>query len=77
MDQAGIEWRGNNVIPPERQRLSISNRNFIRHIFAREIGKRVRTSDLHLIVDRARVNIQRTSEQIREPQHVVHLIGII
>ena len=77
MDQTWVKWRGDNVIPTEGQLAAIGHRDFIRHVRPREFRQSARASDLHLVIDRARVNIQSTAEQIRESQYVVHLVRVI
>ena len=51
--------------------------HLIRHILARQIGQRLGRGDLHRLVDRAGTHVQRATEDVGEPQHVVDLIGIV
>ena len=77
MDQSRIERCRDDILPPKGQLLPIGHGDLVRHVFPRQRGKRLGTGDLHLVVDGARVNIQRAPEQIGKAEDVIDLIGIV
>ena len=77
VDQTRIKRCRDDVIATKSQRFAISKRHLIRHILARQCGQRMSTSDLHLVVDGARIDVQRAAEQVGKAQNVVHLVGIV
>ncbi len=77
MNQAWIKRCWNDVVAPKCQVFSVGKRHLIRHIFAREIGKRMRASNLHFIVNCTRMNVQSTAEKIWKAKHIVNLIWVI
>ena len=77
MDQPRVEGRRNDVVAPERKLAAIGHRHFVRDILARQFGQGARAGDLHFVIDRTGMDIQRTAEQIRKTKNIVHLVGII
>ena len=77
VDQPRVEGRRDDVVAPEGQLAAIGHRHLVGHVLAREPRQRLGAGDLHLVVDRAGMDVQRPAEEIGEPQHVVDLVGII
>ena len=77
MDQTRVKRRWDDIIPPKRQFATIGHGNFVRNIFAGQFRQRVRTGNLHFIVDGAGVDVQGTAEQIGKAKHVVDLVRIV
>ena len=77
IDQARVEGRRNDVVPPKGQFAPIGHRNLVGDILARELGKSLRTGNFHGIIDGPCPNIQRPSEEIGETKHVIDLIWVI
>ena len=48
-----------------------------RHIFLCEGGERLRSSNLHFLINGTGPNIERTTENVRESQNVIHLVRIV
>ena len=77
VNQTRVKRRRNDIITAKGQLFSIGHSNFVRHIFTSQFCESIRTSDLHLVVDRTSIHVERTTEQIREAQNVVHLVRIV
>ncbi len=77
MDQTRVKWRWNDVIATKGQFAPIGHCHFVRNIFAGQFRQGVGTRNFHFIVNCACVNVQCTTEQIGEPQNVVHLVRVI
>ena len=74
----GIERHRNDVVAAEtRPGALICNCDFIGHVFAREVGKRMRGGDLHLHVDGLGAHVERAAEYVWEAEDVVDLVGIV
>lgn len=75
---ARIEGFGNQVLAPELQpRDAIGAANGIRNVFLGQVGQRLRGCQLHLFVDGGGAHVERPSENERESQNIVDLVGII
>ena len=77
-DQARVKRGWNDVFrailqtPP-----GIGRGHLIRHIFTRQGCHRMGRGNFHVLVDGGCLHIKCTTENIREAQHVVDLVGII
>ena len=77
-DQPGVERHRDNVFRPEfRPGPLIGRGDLIRHVLSGQLGQRPDGGDFHFHVDLRRAHIQRAAEQVREAQHVIHLVGIV
>ena len=76
-DQARIEGGGDDVIRPEGRVRAVGRSHFLRHPLSRELGDGFGSGDLHLLVDRGRLDVERAAEDEGEAQHVVDLVGEI
>ncbi len=76
-DQPRIERRGDDVVAPELVVDAVSRGDFLGHPLARQPGDRLGGGDLHLLVDRGRLDIERAAEDEGEAEHVVDLVGIV
>ena len=77
VDQTRVEGRRDDVVAPEGQLAAIGHRDLIRHILPRQLRQSLGTGDLHLVIDRAGVDVERAAEKVREPKDVVDLVGIV
>ncbi len=55
----------------------IGRRHLIGHVFARQFRKGLGRSDLHRVVDGARLHVERPAENVGKAQNVVDLVGIV
>ena len=76
-DQPRIERGRDDVVAAEFQLPAIGDLDLVGHVLARQLGQRPGAGDLHLVVDRARVDVQRAAEQVGKAQHVVDLVRIV
>ena len=75
-EQAGIEGFGDQILPPELQVLTtVDGGGFGSGRLTSQFRDPLDASDLHVIVDGGRPDIERTAEDKREAQDVVDLIG--
>ena len=77
VDQARIKRGRDDIITPKLELFTVGHRDLVWDIFAGQISERTCAGDLHFVIDCAGMNIKRTTEQIREAQHVVYLVRII
>ena len=77
MDQSRIKRCWDDIVTSKRKVFPIGQCNFIRHLLAGQLGKRVSASNFHLIVDCTGVNVQCATEQIWKAQNIVHLVWIV
>ena len=76
-DKARIEGGGDDVFAAIAQALAIDLGDRVGHVGAGQLRDGVGRGDLHRLVDGARLNVERSAEDIGEAQHVVDLVGII
>ena len=75
---ARIEGLGNDVLAAELEALHVVGaQHGIGHVFLGQGGQRAGGGQHHFIVDGGGAHVQRAAENEREPQHVVHLVGVV
>ncbi|MPL61035.1 hypothetical protein SDC9_06602 [bioreactor metagenome] len=77
VDQPRVEGRRDDVVAPEGQLAAIGDRHLVGHVLAGQLGQGLGAGDLHLVVDRTGMDVERAAEEIGEAQNVVHLVRII
>jgi hypothetical protein len=77
LHQARIERRGDDIVQPELVVLAIGGGHFLGHRLARQFGDRGGGGDLHFLVDRHGLHVERATEDVGEAQDVVDLVGIV
>src|SRR5256885_17005021 len=77
-DQPGIERYRNDVVGAIGwARAAIGDRDLVGDVLAGELGQRVRSGNLHLLIDSARGDVERAAEDVGETEHIVDLVGIV
>ena len=75
---ARVEGLGDDVIRAEFHRFhTVGAAHGIRHVLASEFRQGERSREHHLLIDGGGADIQRSAEDEREAEHVVHLVRII
>ena len=73
--QTRVERLRNQMVRPELQILTLGTLgDHIGSLHPRQLGNRMDTGHLHLVVDRGRADIERAAEDVGEAQHVVDLV---
>ncbi len=77
-EHPGIEGLGDYVFPAELQLLSsVSFSDGIRNVLLSQLGQRVGGGQLHFVVYLRGPDIQCASEDEREAQHIIDLVGVV
>ena len=77
-NQTRVERHRNDVVRPIAQAApGIGGGDFVRDVFARQLGQRLGGGDFHFVVDRPCADVQRAAEDIRKTEHVVDLVRVI
>ena len=77
IDETRIEGGGNDIVTPKTEVLAISHGDLVRHILARQGSQCLGAGNLHCVIDRTGVDVQRPPEEIGKTKDVVHLVGVI
>ena len=73
--QARVERLRNNIVTTKGEIFtSVYQTYLLRYSFLGKIGDSTYRSEFHFFVDFSSANVQRSAEDIREPEHVVHLV---
>ena len=78
LDQACVEWLRNDVVHTKRQiQTGVSGLHFGGHFQLSQVCDFAHTGNLHRVGDFGCAAIQSATEDVREAQHVVHLVGVV
>ena len=77
-DQARVERLRNHVFRAEGQLLvAVGGSHYVVLLGHGQVGNGAHASQLHFFVDGGGAHVQRTTEDEREAQHVVHLVRVV
>src|SRR5690606_7951763 len=77
-DQARIEWLGNEVLGPERHAVgAVGGGHDVALLFFGDLTDRMHGGLFHAAGDGGCADVERSTEDVREAQNVVDLVGVV